>query len=52
MLSFNHPNPVGCGIPDTRPVGAPERVLEVFERDLEGGYMAGAGNPDSLWHTA
>ena len=32
--------------------GAPERVLDVYERDIEGGYFAGAGNPESLWHTA
>ena len=32
--------------------GAPERVLDVYERGIEGGYMAGAGNPESLWHAA
>lgn len=32
--------------------GAPERVLEFFERGLEAGYFAGAGSPESLWHPA
>jgi hypothetical protein len=25
-------------------------VLEIFERGLDAGYLAGAGNPESLWH--
>ena len=33
-------------------VGAPERVLEFYERGQDGGYVAGAGNPESLWHPA
>jgi adenylate cyclase len=31
-------------------VGAPDRVFEVYDRGIEGGYMAGAGYPESLWH--
>jgi TolB-like protein/Flp pilus assembly protein TadD len=33
-------------------VGAPERVLELYERGQDGGYVAGAGNPESVWHPA
>jgi tetratricopeptide (TPR) repeat protein len=33
-------------------VGAPERVLELYERGQAGGYVAGAGNPESVWHPA
>ena len=33
-------------------VGAPERVLEIYERGIEGGYVAGFGNPESVWHPA
>jgi tetratricopeptide (TPR) repeat protein len=33
-------------------VGAPERVLELIERGQDGGYVAGAGNPESVWHPA
>ena len=31
-------------------VGAPERVLDFFDRGLDVGYLAGAGDPDALWH--
>jgi tetratricopeptide (TPR) repeat protein len=33
-------------------VGAPDRVLELYERGQDGGYVAGAGNPESVWHPA
>jgi tetratricopeptide (TPR) repeat protein len=31
-------------------VGAPDRVLEVYDRGVAARYLAGAGDPDSLWH--